>query len=57
MSRTNINIDDRASAGVMRRYLLATRREEVNFAPQTLAADPTSVEEPGSTIIEIVAYH
>ena len=45
MSRTNVNIDDEACAEVMRRYHLATKREAVNFALRTLAAEPFGVEE------------
>ncbi len=45
MSRTNVDIDDEACAEVMRRYRLATKREAVNFALHTLAAEPLSVEE------------
>ena len=45
MSRTNIDIDDRACAEVMRRYRLATKREAVNYALRTLAAEPLSVDE------------
>ena len=45
MSRTNIDVDDEACAEVMRRYRLATKREAVNFALRTLAAEPLSVEE------------
>lgn len=45
MSRTNIDIDDRACAEVMRRYRLLTKRAAVNFALRTLAAEPLSVEE------------
>ena len=45
MSRTNIDIDDRACADVMRRYRLTTRREAVNFALRALAAQPASVDE------------
>ena len=45
MSRTNINIDDLACAEVMRRYQLTTKREAINFALRTLAAEPASVEE------------
>ena len=45
MSRTNIDIDDQACDEVMRRYQLATKREAVNFALRTLAAEPASVEE------------
>ena len=45
MSRTNVNIDDRACAEVMRRYHLATKREAINFALRALAAEPLGVEE------------
>ena len=45
MSRTNIDIDDDACAEVMRRYRLMTKREAVNFALRTLAAEPLSVDE------------
>ena len=45
MPRTNIDIDDRACAEVMRRYGLATRREAVNFALRTVAAAPASLDE------------
>ena len=45
MSRTNVNIDDQACAEVMRRYQLATKREAINFALRTLAAEPASVDE------------
>ena len=45
MSRTNIDIDDQACAEVMRRYQLTTKREAINFALRTLAAEPASVEE------------
>ncbi len=45
MARTNIDIDDRACAEVMRRYQLATKREAVNFALRALAAEPASLDE------------
>ena len=45
MSRTNIDIDDRACAEVMRRFRLATKREAVNFALRTLAAEPLGIDE------------
>ena len=45
MVRTNIDIDDEACAEVMRRYSLATKREAVNFALRTLAAEPLPVDE------------
>ncbi len=45
MTRTNIDIDDRACAEVMRRYRLATKREAVNFALRMLASEKASLEE------------
>ena len=45
MSRTNVDIDDKACAEVMRRYLLRTKREAVNFALRALAAEPFGVDE------------
>ena len=45
MSRTNVDIDDRACAEVMRRYRLTTKREAVNFALRTLAVEAASVDE------------
>jgi len=45
MSRTNIDIDDKACAAVMRRYQFSTKREAVNFALQTLATEPFSLDE------------
>lgn len=45
MTRTNVDIDDRACAEVMRRYGLATKREAVNLALRLLAAEPASIEE------------
>ncbi len=45
MSRTNVDIDDQACAEVMRRYRLITKREAINFALRTLAAEPASVED------------
>ena len=44
MSRANVNIDDKACAEVMRRYRLATKREAINFALRTLAAEPMPIE-------------
>ena len=44
MSRTNMNIDDAACAQVMRRYHLTTKRDAVNFALRTLAAEPLDVD-------------
>ena len=48
MARTNVNIDDAACAEVMRRYRLATKRDAINFALRTLAAEPASVDEARS---------
>ena len=48
MVRTNVDIDDRACAEVMRRYQLSTKREAINFALRTLAAEPASVNEARS---------
>ncbi len=48
MSRTNIDVDDQACAEVMRRYRLATKREAVNYALRTLAAEPASIDDARS---------
>ena len=45
MARTNIDIDEDACASVMRRYRLATKREAVNFALRTLAAEALELDE------------
>lgn len=45
MSRTNIDIDDEACAVIMRRYRLRTKRDAINFALRSLAAEPLSTEE------------
>jgi Arc/MetJ family transcription regulator len=45
MSRTNIDLDDEACQAVMRRYRLATKRDAVNFALRTLAAEPLGLEQ------------
>ena len=45
MSRTNVDIDDNACAEVMRRYRLATKREAINYALRTLAAEPLGVDD------------
>jgi Arc/MetJ family transcription regulator len=44
MSRTNIDIDEKACDLVMKRYHLATKREAVNFALRTLAGEPLSLD-------------
>jgi Arc/MetJ family transcription regulator len=45
MPRTNIDLDEKACRAVMKRYGFATKREAVNFALRTLAAEPLSVDE------------
>lgn len=45
MSRTNVNIDDKACAEVMRRYQLTTKRMAINFALRALAEEPLDIEE------------
>jgi Arc/MetJ family transcription regulator len=45
MARTNIDIDEDAAQAVMKRYRLRTKREAVNFALRTLAAEAMTVEE------------
>ncbi len=45
MVRTNVDIDDEACAEVMRRYSFKTKREAINFALRTLAAEPLSVDD------------
>ena len=45
MTRTNVDIDDDACAEVMRRYRLATKREAINYALRTLAAEPLGVDD------------
>jgi Arc/MetJ family transcription regulator len=44
MARTNIDIDEKACASVMRRYRLKTKREAINFALRALAAEPLTVK-------------
>ena len=45
MTRTNIDLDDEAVETVMRRYHLSTKRDAVNYALRTLAAEPMSLEQ------------
>ena len=45
MARTNVDIDEQACAEVMRRFQLATKREAINFALRTVAAERASLEE------------
>jgi Arc/MetJ family transcription regulator len=40
MARTNIDLDDVACDAVMRRYDFSTKRDAVNFALRTIAAEP-----------------
>jgi Arc/MetJ family transcription regulator len=44
MSRTNIDIDEKACQVVMQRYHLATKRDAVNFALRTVAGEPLSLD-------------
>ena len=44
MSRTNIDLDDDACRAVMERYRLATKRDAVNLALRTLAAEPLGLD-------------
>lgn len=45
MSRTNIDIDEKACAEIMRRYQFETKREAVNFALRTVAAEPMALKD------------
>jgi Arc/MetJ family transcription regulator len=45
MARTNIDLDDEACDAVMRRFHLSTKREAVNFALRTVAAEPLGLDE------------
>jgi len=44
MSRTNIDLDDGACDAVMRRFGLSSKRDAVNFALRTVAAEPLDVD-------------
>lgn len=44
MSRTNIDLDDDACRAVMERYQLSTKRDAVNYALRTLAAEPLDLD-------------
>ena len=48
MSRINVDIDDQACTEVMRCYQIATKRDAINFALRTLAAEPASINEARS---------
>jgi Arc/MetJ family transcription regulator len=43
ISRTNIDLDDEACRAVMQRYHLHSKRDAVNFALRTLAAEPLAL--------------
>ena len=45
MGRTNIDIDDDACATVMRRYHLSSKRDAVNFALRTVAAEALDLDQ------------
>ena len=45
MARTNVDIDEEACAEVMRRYRLRTKREAVNFALRSVAAEPLDIDD------------
>ncbi len=45
MSRTNIDLDDSACRTVMDRYQLSTKRDAVNFALRSVAAEPLGLDE------------
>ena len=45
MARTNIDIDEKACAAIMRRYQLKTKREAINLALRSLAGEPLSVDQ------------
>ena len=44
MARTNVDLDDAACQIVMDRYHLATKRDAVNFALRTVAAEPLDLD-------------
>ncbi len=44
MARTNIDIDEKACAEIMRRFQLETKRDAVNFALRSIAAEPMSLD-------------
>ena len=45
MARTNIDIDEKACAAIMRRYQLKTKRDAINLALRSLAGEPLSVDQ------------
>jgi Arc/MetJ family transcription regulator len=44
MARTNIDLDEAACRAVMERYHFTTKRDAVNYALRTLAAEPLDVD-------------
>ncbi len=42
MSRTNIDLDDKACAAVMKRFHFKSKREAVNYALRRLVIEPLS---------------
>jgi len=44
MARTNIDLDDDACRAVIERHSLSTKREAVNFALRTVAAEPLGLD-------------
>lgn len=48
MSRTNVDIDDKACEAVMQRYGLDSKREAINLALRRLAAEPLDLDEARS---------
>ena len=45
MARTNVDLDDDACRIVMERYHLVTKRDAVNFALRTVAAEPLDLDQ------------
>ena len=45
MARTNIDLDDEACDTVMRRYQLSSKRDAVNFALRTVAAETLDLDQ------------
>jgi Arc/MetJ family transcription regulator len=45
MGRTNIDVDDDACETVMRRYHLSSKRDAVNFALRTVAAEVLDLDQ------------
>ena len=45
MGRANVDLDDEACRIVMERHHLATKRDAVNFALRTVAAEPLDLDQ------------